>query len=515
MRHDLTRLLWLSALHFGCTSERPKLSSMITSLPSDASMVASPDAESAEASETEDSGAEGTSSTKQEPSSTAGHGSSSVGEGRGTSDTRLDGGDPDDGSVVDCEVTTRCLDSFSVERCDCSGTCVSEECDGACVEQDGIEGCQGECRPEAVQRCGSCGEQVCGESYEWLDCVGVDPPTCSGTKALVQCTADGTHEESICAYVCETSETDGGHCGGECDPADVETCGDCATRTCTALGYWGDCQPLPESKSSCVDATAISYCSTAGEWEQRDCESVCDVDAGACAGQCPPGDTRDCGDCGQQLCDDTGQWSTCGPKNTAPECINSGATVRTCGTSGQFVNTDCPANRECSAGACLKVNAEQCNGPDECLAGDCRTYYLDADQDGYGDASSPQGFCVAPPAGGHYVTNATDCCDAEKDAHPGATGWHSTAMGCGGSYDWDCNGTAEVRYPALACDCFPSADDCIVGACPASQPAPAFFERDVPCGQGATLYTGCTTPNVMYPWCIGSADIGTSVQDCR
>jgi len=59
------------------------------------------------------------------------------------------------------------------------------------------------------------------------------------------------------------------------------------------------------------------------------------------------------------------------------------------------------------------------------------TYYQDADNDGYGNAAVTQVGCAAIPG---YVTNSTDCNDANNAIYPGALDVP------GNGVDEDCNG---------------------------------------------------------------------------
>jgi hypothetical protein len=62
---------------------------------------------------------------------------------------------------------------------------------------------------------------------------------------------------------------------------------------------------------------------------------------------------------------------------------------------------------------------DNCDGTvDEPSAADASTWYADADGDAYGNASASTVACSAPAGN---VADATDCDDAEADAHPGAT----------------------------------------------------------------------------------------------
>jgi hypothetical protein len=65
---------------------------------------------------------------------------------------------------------------------------------------------------------------------------------------------------------------------------------------------------------------------------------------------------------------------------------------------------------------------EVCNGIDDNCddvvdEGVKQTFYLDSDDDGYGDAANSTEACTAPP---NYVSNADDCDDGDASAYPGA-----------------------------------------------------------------------------------------------
>lgn len=74
-----------------------------------------------------------------------------------------------------------------------------------------------------------------------------------------------------------------------------------------------------------------------------------------------------------------------------------------------------------------------------------RLRYRDADGDGYG---APGAVCVGNDAG--YVDNASDCYDANGNAHPGQGTYFTTNRG-DGSFDYNCDGTlnAPFGYAAL------------------------------------------------------------------
>jgi hypothetical protein len=72
-------------------------------------------------------------------------------------------------------------------------------------------------------------------------------------------------------------------------------------------------------------------------------------------------------------------------------------------------------------------------------------YGVDADADGYGVST----FGCNNGAGNQTATLGQDCYDSGTNAalaHPGQTNYYAVARG-DGSFDYDCNGTADYQYP--------------------------------------------------------------------
>ncbi|MCB9670003.1 MAG: putative metal-binding motif-containing protein [Alphaproteobacteria bacterium] len=97
--------------------------------------------------------------------------------------------------------------------------------------------------------------------------------------------------------------------------------------------------------------------------------------------------------------------------------------VHACLATGEAnVSTDC--DDDCST--CFPLGVEVCDDRDnDCNdsiddnATDAPTWYVDADDDGYGDELDA-GVAACEPPVGTYVTNATDCDDAANGVNPGA-----------------------------------------------------------------------------------------------
>ncbi|MEO6611997.1 MAG: MopE-related protein [Chitinophagaceae bacterium] len=115
---------------------------------------------------------------------------------------------------------------------------------------------------------------------------------------------------------------------------------------------------------------------------------------------------------------------------------NAALSTQACTAPAGYVSnsTDCnDANIAIHPGA-----TEVCNGVDDDCDGSIdegvkTTYYRDADTDGYGNAANTTQACTVPAG---YVTNSTDCNDANAAVHPGAI------EVCNGVDD-DCDGSID------------------------------------------------------------------------
>lgn len=158
----------------------------------------------------------------------------------------------------------------------------------------------------------------------------------------------------------------GGFGGGTtCMPGEVKVlgqCGLCGTlqNECDELGSWGPevcadegvCQPDDQDSAACGNCgSKTRTCSTACQWG----------DYGNCNGEgCAPGATKEClcstnaagtisSCCGQQVCDNSCQWGTCGLKPTSDCDWNAGHTYRCCGTGKwQYCLSECQWSTDCA-----------------------------------------------------------------------------------------------------------------------------------------------------------------------
>ncbi len=118
---------------------------------------------------------------------------------------------------------------------------------------------------------------------------------------------------------------------------------------------------------------------------------------------------------------------------------SSSTSTRACSLPSGYVasSTDCNDASSAINPAATEVCDSQdndCDGTvDEADAADARTWYVDADGDGYGSSSSSRVQCSAPSG---YVANASDCNDGNAAISPAATEvCDSTDNDCDGSTD--------------------------------------------------------------------------------
>ncbi len=115
-------------------------------------------------------------------------------------------------------------------------------------------------------------------------------------------------------------------------------------------------------------------------------------------------------------------------------------------------NTDCDDLRAATNPAALEycnTHDDDCDGTvDEDDAVDAADFYRDSDSDSYGDPSVIDHTCYQPSG---YVSDNTDCDDAESTTNPGASEY------CDG-HDDDCDGTVDEDDAVDASDFYADAD---------------------------------------------------------
>ncbi len=200
-----------------------------------------------------------------------------------------------------------------------------------------------------------------------------------------------------------------------------------------------------------------------------------DAVAGAGSGSpststCEPGETRTCGEAGflgacargEQSCEADGRWSECSKQPASEDtCVKGndddcdGMANGGCRCIEDVTRIPCG---DCDEGTRVCKDGRQ-NSYGECMGAiPSRTFYRDADGDGYGsvDQGDQLKWCSdtpdAPPAG--YVERGGDCCDVADMSgskvlpamiHPAVRGYFaSPADICGVGWDYDCSGVIQT-----------------------------------------------------------------------
>ncbi len=388
-----------------------------------------------------------------------------------------------DSKCVQCDPAVnerRCQSSTSAQGCSANGSWgASESCSGALpICRDDLNfacGCE-----EGERRCkNSTVPEVC-QGGEWVaqaSCSGVLNYCLPETGRCVDCVPGTTQCQSGVAHECSIQGSwqslnscagPGINCGG-CDLG--EDCGmdaDCDSGVCVN----GTCAVCKPGARTCQGNTP-QLCSASGSWSaQTPCSGntpQCLPSTGQCV-QCLSG-SRSCGNCnlGTQTCSNN-TWGTCtGAPNLQTNNQHCGTCFNACG-SGQ-----------CVSGSCRAPNGSACGSDDDCVSGDCSTFYKDEDGDGFGAASSGSSkLCGQTPPSGSWVANNLDCCDSDNEANPNYSGGprDDAPVGCG-TYDWNCDGdeTKSIAAPgSQGCLAFKTKETCPFSA----------FDNDTACGQEGT-----------------------------
>jgi hypothetical protein len=254
---------------------------------------------------------------------------------------------------------------------------------------------------------------------------------------------DAPYDAATHADPASTLKPNGASCivAAECasgDCVDAICCGDAscgACESCGVPGTLGTCAPVPRLASD-VDSncSGTQACDGAGH-----CLAITGQLCGA-ASECLSGF------CADGVCCATGCTDQCYSCNqTAGMCMPVG------GVEDNNASATCSGAKTCvvsSVGVpgCKLKDGQTCGADDECALGHCRTYYRDADGDGYGSATVTLTRCdllTGPPAG--YINLAGDCCDGDAQANPAQTIPRMSADACG-SYDWNCKNGIEAQH---------------------------------------------------------------------
>jgi len=227
-------------------------------------------------------------------------------------------------------------------------------------------------------------------------------------------------------------------------------------------------------------------------------------------------------DCTDKECGDDGCGDVCGEcasdkecedgicKDCQPGCMKypdsdidaygaSEGAVCSCGPLPGYVEEDgdCDdGNKDVNPGLsedCATVGVDDnCDGStSQEGALNCKMFYKDADEDGYGVAES---VCACEPDDQFTADNVLDCCDEAPKAYPGQTKYFSEPVNWCGGYDYNCDQVEETQYNS----------SCVEPPCSAG-----WFEPKPACG-------------VTANWCLNCSGCGSCIgqtiqqkQKCR
>jgi hypothetical protein len=297
----------------------------------------------------------------------------------------------------DCVDTTQCGGGLLCKTClDGSRQCAAATaCCGGCAEPyDCVNGaCACPLQADGLQQL-NCGN-VCALNRSGACCANSPPAGCNCDP-----------QDNLCKECLDN---------GDCTNGPPNTFGQCnPNRTCTYA-----CQ---QGFQSCQDGRCIGLDECCGCGANQDCNGgVCQVRAGAtCAVGLTPCATNNCS--GGRCCD-AGCASGC---NAQGSC-------------------SCPDGEVFANGACSRPEGASCTGPADCA--NCRLWYEDRDDDGFGNDAVVRGICGngAPTGQFPFVQQGGDCCDANEDVRPDQTTPQANPVpgnACPGvlDYDYNCDG---------------------------------------------------------------------------
>ncbi len=339
----------------------------------------------------------------------------------------------------------------------CNGA--DDDCDGDVDEDDALDVAEwhldgdrdGHGDPSgAIYTCAAPSNYV-SDATDCDDTVGTVYPGAPEACNLVDDDCDGGVDEDVTAlwyldadgdlYGDASVSSDGcsapsGYVGSsnDCDDTEVSI-NPGSTETCN--GVDDDCDGTADE-----GVGTVYYLDSDG-----DTYGTSSVTAEACSA--PPGYTDNDDDCNDS--DATISPDTIWYRDADGDGYGGTTTTLGCSqpSSTTAVSSDCDDTRAAvnpaATEACGDSRDNDCDGAvDEENASSCTAYYYDGDGDSYG-TSARASKCLCSGSGLYTALNNTDCYDSNSNANPGATTYYTVDRG-DGSYDYNCDGTADKRY---------------------------------------------------------------------
>lgn len=369
------------------------------------------------------------------------------GDGYGDASATIDGCSAPVGYVendTDCDDTDATVHPYAVESCtdtidlNCDGSAGTSDLDG-----DGTIACEDCDDTDATAYPGN--TEVCDGVDN--DCEGtVDEGATDALTWYADSDGDGYGDPSISTsacdepsdYVADSTDCDDGDLG--INPGAAEVCNgaddDCDGSTdedfATIIYY-------PDADGDGYGAgVGTSECADPGAGYSTNVSDCDDTDAGINPAEVEACDGVD-NDCSGSA-DDGLSWTSSYADADGDSFGDPSISTATCdGTAPSgyvFDLTDCnDADSGINPGELETCNSvdDDCDGVVDDGAVDALTWYVDADNDGYGNVAISTTSCSEPSG---YTADNTDCDDTNNDSYPGDIEW------CDG-VDNDCSGSAD------------------------------------------------------------------------
>jgi hypothetical protein len=440
-----------------------------------------------------------------------------------------------------CLATSDCMDGVCT-----AGVCCNQECGltcqtcatGQCLAQSGQEPCGnsgGVCF--GVEQCALPAGTGCTDSTQ-----------CGGNLVCKQCRTGGsqcTPPDGCCGGCGPGYQCVGGECGCPLPASGIPQI-DCGAGDC-AIDRQGACCPgfaeegcnCDPSDNLCKQCLQSSHCtsgpigSVATCTAQRACSYSCPANFKLCQGSntCVP-NAQCCETCGPgQACQsgqcriENGRACTFG----GTPCVSGNCAAGLCCaagcTNGCFSDgtCGCPPNTAFARGQCLPSSGAECDTDADC-AGTCVQFFIDFDDDSFGNPERPIGYCGSPPLEPPLPVsrNGNDCCDNSDQVKPNQTvalrpngimcpGWDFGDMNCDGDLEY-INNLGETAWLGGNCEDASSPDQAATIPCNQRSGIVPIFPGDVvfngddaaSCGNSSVTFRQCS---IVAGVCTGTSDL--------
>ena len=310
-------------------------------------------------------------------------------------------------------------------------------CGDACVNTDSDEAHCGDCD----QPCGD--GEVCSEGECGITCGGSTPTLCG--DSCINTDTDEAHCGD-CDQVCGDGEVcSDGECEISCGGSTPTLCGDSCVNTDTDEAHCGDCDQVCGDGEVCSDGECEISCggstpticgdscvnTDTNEAHCGGCDSPCDVgeycQEGECSQECVPSaevcDGED-NDCDEEIDEDAVDAITWTVDEDEDEfgAVGSDDIIISCNQPDGYVENNLDCNDSDSdifpdADELCNNEDDDCDGETDEDAVDADTWYLDNDEDGFGDPDESMNACEQPEG---YISDDSDCDDSDPGINPDA-----------------------------------------------------------------------------------------------